>query len=225
MITVDNVCVNYHRIPALSDASLTLPAGHITALIGPNGAGKSTLFKAIMGLVPLSSGAVKTEGIISYVPQHDDVNWNFPLSVRDVVKSGAQPRWLGRMSAAQKQRVAEAMEATGISDLAGRHISELSGGQKKRVFVARGLAQGAHVMLLDEPFAGVDQGTEASLITLFHTLRDQGVCLLIATHNLEQVPALADSVAMINRTVVASGAPDEVMSKENLLQTFSAREN
>ncbi|KAB3523102.1 ATP-binding cassette domain-containing protein [Corynebacterium sp. zg254] len=213
--------------PALFDASLSLYHGHIKALIGPNGAGKSTLFKALMGLVPHVHGTVDIpggRGKISYVPQHDDVNWNFPISVKEVVQTGvlagAKNKWIGRLTAQQRQHVRDALKAVDLEHLADRHISELSGGQKKRVFVARGLAQKATIILLDEPFAGVDQATEHSLIELLHSLRDQGVAMLIATHNLDQVPRLADSVLMLNRTVIAEGDVEDTLTKENLMATY-----
>lgn len=225
MLTIDGVSVCYNRIDALSNIDLELPLQHICALIGPNGAGKSTLFKTAMGLITPTTGSVSINERISYVPQHDDVNWNFPINVHDVVKTGAQKLWLGRMSQSEKQRVSAALEATSISNLAKRHISELSGGQKKRVFVARALAQGARIMLLDEPFAGVDQETEASLIELFKQLRDQGTTLLIATHNLDQVPLYADSVVMLNRQIVAQGPAESTLTKNNLIATFSGRES
>ncbi|HLR12583.1 MAG TPA: ATP-binding cassette domain-containing protein, partial [Burkholderiaceae bacterium] len=175
---------------ALRDASFVIPAGTITALVGVNGSGKSTLFKAIMGLVPLAHGNIQVLGmparqalrqrLIAYVPQNEDVDWDFPVLVEDVVMMGRYGHMgmLRRPRKADHQAVDRALERVGMTDLRARQIGELSGGQKKRVFLARALAQDARVILLDEPFTGVDVTTEDAIIFLLQQLRDEGRLML-----------------------------------------------
>ena len=232
-IRVANASVTYRNgHTALSDASFAIPTGSITALVGVNGAGKSTLFKAIMGFVPVARGSVSVlgrpvrralrEGLVAYVPQSEDVDWNFPVLVEDVVMMGRY----GRMGpfriarAADRAKVAEALERVGMTPFAKRQIGELSGGQKKRVFLARALAQDGQVILLDEPFTGVDVTTEDAIVALLKELRDEGRVMLVATHNLGSVPRFCDRAVLIDRTVLAAGPTEEVFTEANLRRTF-----
>lgn len=217
---------------ALRDASFETPAGSITALVGVNGSGKSTLFKAVMGFVPLSAGQVQVLGLpvaqamrqrlMAYVPQSEEVDWNFPVLVQDVVMMGRYGH-MGFMRLprqADRAAVRQALERVDMSELAGRQIGELSGGQKKRVFLARALAQQARVILLDEPFTGVDVKTESAIIDLLRQLRDEGCVILVSTHNLGSVPEFCDRTALIQRTVLACGPTAEVFTRANLERAF-----
>ena len=222
--------VNGHT--ALRDASFETPAGSITALVGVNGSGKSTLFKAVMGFVPLSAGQVQVLGLpvaqamrqrlMAYVPQSEEVDWNFPVLVQDVVMMGRYGH-MGFMRLprqADRAAVRQALERVDMSALAGRQIGELSGGQKKRVFLARALAQQARVILLDEPFTGVDVKTESAIIDLLRQLRDEGCVILVSTHNLGSVPEFCDRTALIQGTVLACGPTAEVFTRANLERAF-----
>ncbi len=217
---------------ALRDASFETPAGSITALVGVNGSGKSTLFKAVMGFVPLSAGQVQVLGLpvaqamrqrlMAYVPQSEEVDWNFPVLVQDVVMMGRYGH-MGFMRLprqADRAAVQQALERVDMSELAGRQIGELSGGQKKRVFLARALAQQARVILLDEPFTGVDVKTESAIIDLLRQLRDEGCVILVSTHNLGSVPEFCDRTALIQGTVLACGPTAEVFTRANLERAF-----
>ena len=217
---------------ALCDASFETPAGSITALVGVNGSGKSTLFKAVMGFVPLSAGQVQVLGLpvaqamrqrlMAYVPQSEEVDWNFPVLGQDVVMMGRYGH-MGFMRLprqADRAAVRQALERVDMSALAGRQIGELSGGQKKRVFLARALAQQARVILLDEPFTGVDVKTESAIIDLLRQLRDEGCVILVSTHNLGSVPEFCDRTALIQGTVLACGPTAEVFTRANLERAF-----
>ncbi len=232
-LVVRNVTVTYRTgLTALSDASCTVPAGSITALVGGNGAGKSTLFKAIMGFVPLARGSVTIFGrpaaealkdnLVAYVPQAEEVDWNFPVLVEDVVTMGRYGHmgFLRRASAHDRAMVDEALARTGLSDFRKRQIGELSGGQKKRVFLARALAQEGRVILLDEPFTGVDVKTEARIITLLEELRDEGRVILVSTHDLGSVPEFCDRTILVRGTVLAEGPTADVFTPDNLQETF-----
>ena len=217
---------------ALADASFDVPTGSITALVGVNGSGKSTLFKAIMGFVRVTGGSVSVLGLpvkaalkknlIAYVPQSEDVDWNFPVLVEDVVMMGRYGRmdWLRMVKADDRAAVDLALERVGMSDYRRRQIGELSGGQKKRVFLARALAQDGRVILLDEPFTGVDVKTEDAITDLLRDLRDEGRVLLVSTHNLGTVPEFCDHAVLLNRTVIAAGPTEEVFTQANLEKAF-----
>ena len=217
---------------ALKDMSFALHGGTITGLVGVNGSGKSTLFKAIMGFVRPTRGAIRIAGrptsealrqnMVAYVPQSEDVDWNFPVLVEDVVMMGRYGHmgFLRIPSKADRQQVAEALDRVGMSAFRTRQIGELSGGQKKRVFLARALAQGAKIVLLDEPFTGVDVTTEAAIVDLLRDLRAQGHLILVSTHNLGSVPEFCDHVLLINRGLVAAGPTAETFTQANLEATF-----
>ena len=218
---------------ALRNADLTLYPGSICGLIGLNGAGKSTLFKTIMGFLPVASGSVtvagrpvrhaQKSGLIAYVPQSEDVDWNFPVSVQDVVSMGrfGHLGLLRRPSARDLNLVDESLERVGMTALRGRQIGELSGGQRKRAFLARALAQEGRIMLLDEPFSGVDAGTTQTIVTLLGELREQGHTVLISTHDLASVRSFCDTVVLLaDRTILATGPVETVFTPENLVRVF-----
>jgi len=232
-IEAHNVTVTYRNgHTALRDASFDIPNATICALVGVNGSGKSTLFKAIMGFVPIAAGSVSILGkpagralkrnIVAYVPQNEDVDWDFPVLVEDVVMMGRYGHmgFLRRASAEDHEQVAAALSRVGMLEFRDRQIGELSGGQKKRVFLARALAQESRIILLDEPFTGVDVKTEDSIIALMRSMRDEGRVMLVSTHNLGSVPQFCDHVVLINRTVLADGPADEVFTRENLEHAF-----
>lgn len=232
-LTVLGVTVTYRNgQTALRDASFSIPRGTITALVGVNGSGKSTLFKAIMGFVPSGSGSVTIMGepagralkrnIVAYVPQAEEVDWNFPVLVEDVVMMGRYGH-MGflRIASAQDRRMVDAaLERVGMTSYRKRQIGELSGGQKKRVFLARALAQEGQVILLDEPFTGVDVTTEEAIIGLLQELRAEGRIMLVSTHNLGSVPEFCDRAVLLNKTVLAAGPTEEVFTHENLQRAF-----
>lgn len=232
-IRADGISVVYRNgNVALSDATFSIPTASICALVGINGSGKSTLFKALMGLVPLASGSVSILGnaagkslernTVAYVPQNEDVDWNFPVLVEDVVMMGRYGHmgFLRRPSAIDRQKVDEALARVKMNDFRHRQIGELSGGQKKRVFLARALAQEGRAILLDEPFTGVDVATEDAIIDLLKSLRDEGCVMLVSTHNLGSVPHFCDQVVLINKRVLDSGKTETVFTQDNLQQAF-----
>lgn len=232
-ITVRDLNVHYaNGHHALNDVNFSLEGGTTCALMGVNGSGKSTLFKSIMGLVRPQSGEIllcglpiKTalkQNLVAYVPQAEEVDWQFPVSVWDVVMMGryGHMNFLRRPTAEDRRKAAEAMARVDIAALKDRQISELSGGQKKRVFLARALAQQSRIILLDEPFTGVDVKTEKAIMALLDELRAEGRLILISTHNLGTIPEFCDQVVMINRTVLASGSTQATFTQENLEKVF-----
>ena len=232
-LVVDGVSVVYpNGHQALKDATFHLGAGTICALVGVNGSGKSTLFKSIMGFVNPTSGSVRINGLpvrevlkkhlVAYVPQSEDVDWQFPVSVRDVVMMGryGAMNFLRIPKVIDKQKVEESLKRVSMWEFRDRQIGELSGGQKKRVFLARALAQGGRVILLDEPFTGVDVKTEEAIIALLHELRKAGSIIFVSTHNLGSVPEFCDQVVLINRTVLAYGPTADVFTAQNLAKAF-----
>jgi manganese/iron transport system ATP-binding protein len=232
-IFAEGVTVTYRNgLTALTDASFQVPQGTITALVGVNGAGKSTLFKAIMGFVPVARGTIRLLGLpvrealrknlVAYVPQAEEVDWSFPVLVEDVVMMGRYGHmgFLRRPSATDHAKVDEALARVGLSDLRHRQIGELSGGQKKRVFLARALAQEGRIILLDEPFTGVDVKTEEQIIALLRSLRDDGHVMLVSTHNLGSVPDFCDRTVLVKGTVLAYGPTETTFTRENLEHAF-----
>ncbi|HYP17095.1 MAG TPA: manganese/iron ABC transporter ATP-binding protein [Opitutus sp.] len=232
-LVVEGVTVAYpNGHVALRDASFRLEAGTICGLVGVNGSGKSTMFKAIMGLLRPSGGSVRIAGrtvraalkqnVIAYVPQSEEVDWTFPVNVWDVVLMGRYGYMnFMRIPRAEDRRIAEeSLARVGMLEFRDRQIGELSGGQRKRVFLARALAQRGRVILLDEPFTGVDVNTETAIIGLLRELRAEGHIMLVSTHNLGSVPEFCDHVVLINRTVLAAGPTVDVFTQENLLQAF-----
>ena len=232
-LNVSGVTVAYNNgHVALHDASFALDPGTICALVGVNGSGKSTLFKAIMGFVTPTRGNVTIGGgpvrrahkrnLVAYVPQAEDVDWSFPVSVWDVVLMGryGYMNFLRIARKEDKEIAAESLRRVNMHDYRDRQIGELSGGQKKRVFLARALAQRGRIMLLDEPFTGVDVKTEAAIIDLLRDLRGGGHLILVSTHDLGSVPSFCDRVVIVNRTVLAAGPTRETFTQENLSRAF-----
>lgn len=232
-IEASGVTVTYRNgHTALRDASFDIPRGTITALVGVNGAGKSTLFKAIMGFVPAAAGEIRLLGktvrealrdnLVAYVPQAEEVDWAFPVLVEDVVMMGRYGHmgFLRRATAKDHEAVEDALARVGMSDFRERQIGELSGGQRKRVFLARALAQEGQVILLDEPFTGVDVKTEDQIIELLRELRDEGRVMLVATHNLGSVPEFCDRTVLVKGTVIAHGPTQETFTHDNLELAF-----
>ncbi|MEN8831973.1 MAG: manganese/iron ABC transporter ATP-binding protein [Pacificibacter sp.] len=232
-ITARNVTVTYRNgHMALHDASFEIPSGTITALVGVNGAGKSTLFKAIMGFVPAAEGDIRLLGksvkdalrqnLVAYVPQAEEVDWAFPVLVEDVVMMGRYGKmgFLRRAGKADHAAVDEALRRVNMLEFRKRQIGELSGGQRKRVFLARALAQDGQVILLDEPFTGVDVKTEEQIITLLRELRDEGRVMLVSTHNLGSVPDFCDRTVLVKGTVLGYGLTEDVFTHDNLERAF-----
>ncbi|WP_416066965.1 manganese/iron ABC transporter ATP-binding protein [Rhizobium sp. ZK1] len=232
-IVVRGATVTYRNgHTALREASFQIPTGTIAALVGVNGSGKSTLFKAIMGFVHLAKGEIRVLGLpvaealrrnlVAYVPQAEEVDWNFPVLVEDVVMMGRYGH-MGMMrlpKAADHDAVSKALARVNMSEFRKRQIGELSGGQRKRVFLARALAQDGRVILLDEPFTGVDVKTEDQIIKLLRELRDEGRVMLVSTHNLGSVPEFCDRTILIKGTVLAYGPTMETFTQANLEQAF-----
>ncbi len=232
-LAVEDVSVAYaNGHVALRDARLVLEGPTICGLLGVNGAGKSTLFKAIMGMVRPAAGRVtighepvreaRRHNRVAYVPQSEEVDWAFPVSVRDVVMMGRYG-YMNRLRiprAADRAAVEAALRRVGMWEHAGRQIGQLSGGQKKRVFLARALAQDGRVILLDEPFGGVDITTQEQMMQLLRELRDEGRIILVSTHDLASVPQFCDRVALVKGTVLAEGPTEDVFTPGNLARAF-----
>lgn len=233
-IEIKNISVRYHEKVVLKDATASVPKSAICGLVGMNGAGKSTLFKAIMAAVPLEKGSVRLagqtiktaqkKGVVAYVPQTEAIDWNFPVSVADVVMMGRYGfmNILRRPTAKDHEAVRAALERVHLADYADHQVGQLSGGQRKRVFVARALAQGASILLLDEPFAGVDVTTENSLVTLLGELQTQGVTTLIAAHDLNTIGSYCDYMILLKTTVIAAGPTKKVFTQDNIAKTYDS---
>ena len=234
-LAVEHVSVTYpNGHQAIRDISFTLQGRTVCALVGVNGSGKSTLFNTIMGIIRPQSGCVRVNGLpvaqamrqngIAYVPQSENIDWHFPILVKDVVMLGRYGHMgmLRRPRAADRDAVAAALERLGIADLAERQIGALSGGQKKRVFLARALAQQSRIILLDEPFTGVDAKTEFAVMELLKNLRDEGYLMLVSTHNLGAVPQYCNEVVLINRELIAHGDIAEIYTVDNLERAFGS---
>ncbi|EEV87996.1 Uncharacterized ABC transporter ATP-binding protein HI_1470 [Cardiobacterium hominis] len=234
-LAVEHVSVTYpNGHQAIRDISFTLQGRTVCALVGVNGSGKSTLFNTIMGIIRPQAGSVRVNGLpvaqamrqngIAYVPQSENIDWHFPILVKDVVMLGRYGHMgmLRRPRTADREAVAAALERLGIADLAERQIGALSGGQKKRVFLARALAQQSRIILLDEPFTGVDAKTEFAVMELLKNLRDEGYLMLVSTHNLGAVPQYCNEVVLINRELIAHGDIAEIYTVDNLERAFGS---
>ena len=232
-LEVQSASVGYGSKIVLEDLTFHVPHGARVAVVGPNGAGKSTLFKALVGLLPLSSGSIQIHGLplgnhkdcVAYVPQREEVDWRFPVNVQDVVMMGRYDHdgWLGRASAHDREVVARSLAQLGISDLKAHSIGELSGGQQQRVFLARALAQEPHILLMDEPFTGVDVTTQEATLKLLDDLRAAEVTAMISTHDLNLAASKFDLILLLNHKLVAFGAPSQVLTQANLAAAFGAQ--
>ncbi len=232
ILDVSHLVVDFNGHPALADITFHLHAGERVAVVGPNGAGKSTLFKVVAGVLPPGKGEVKIYGsrpgghvCIAYIPQRTQVDWNFPVNVRDVVMMG-RSAILGPLKWPQKsdwRAVANALATVGLTVLAGRQIAELSGGQQQRMFIARALAQEAELMLMDEPLTGLDTPAQENLLKLLDTLRMNRVTVMIATHDLDQAARYFDRIMLLNQRMIGFGEPGEVLRTEKLFQAYGNR--
>ena len=232
-LQVENITVAYNGQPVLRDVSFTIPHGTRVAVVGPNGAGKSTLFKALVGLLSVRGGTILIHGLplghhkecVAYVPQREEVDWKFPVTVYDVVMMGRYGNlgWLKRPGKYDHAVVTRCLEQMQMADLARAPIGDLSGGQQQRVFLARALAQEPHILLMDEPFTGVDAATQATTLTLLTQLRDQDVTVLVSTHDLNLASTRFDQVLLLNRRVIALGDAAHVFTPEHITQAFGTR--
>jgi manganese/zinc/iron transport system ATP- binding protein len=232
-LEIHDLTVAFDRKPVLWNIDLKLPEGKLVGIIGPNGAGKSTLIKAIMGLLPLSSGYVKlfdqsideVRKRISYVPQRESVDWDFPASVLDIVLMGRYGK-LGlfkRPRQADRDVAMDCLRKVGMESFVNRQISQLSGGQQQRTFLARALAQQADIYFMDEPFAGVDAATEKAIISLLRTMTESKKTVIVVHHDLQSVPQYFDYVILINTRLVACGPTETTFNQANLQETYGGK--
>ena len=231
-VEVSDLTVAYGEKPVLWDVDLDVPGGTLTAIVGPNGAGKTTLIRAVLGLVRPAAGRALIHGkpydeqrrLVGYVPQRGSVDWDFPTSVLDVVTMGryGQLGWLRRPGRADREAALRALGQVGMTELAGRQISQLSGGQQQRVFLARALVQDADVYLMDEPFQGVDATTERAVVELLRELRAAGKTVVAVHHDLQTVPEYFDWVTLLNIRRIASGPVADAFTEENLRAAYGA---
>jgi len=229
-LEVENISVAYGDKIVLNGLGFQVPHGARIAVVGPNGAGKSTLFKAMVGLMPLKKGRILIHGLplgyhkdcVAYIPQREEVDWRFPVTVSDVVMMGRfnLRGWFSRPNRADMEIVRRSLSEMGISDLAEASISDLSGGQQQRVFLARAVAQEPHILLMDEPFTGVDVTTQEATLNLLDRLRERHVTTIISTHDLNLAATRFDMVLLINKRLVAFGTAQEALTQEHLRKAF-----
>ncbi len=229
-LELEHVDAGYNGSLALEDLSFHIPEGVRVSVVGPNGAGKSTLFKVLARLLPLRKGKILIHGLplghhmdcLAYVPQKEEVDWQFPVTVKDVVLMGryGKNNLLGRLKKEDNIVAMRSIDQMGISDLANAPISDLSGGQQQRVFLARALAQEPHILLMDEPFNGVDRTTQEKLFEILDELRRQCVTTIVATHDLNLALTKFDLVIVLNRRLIAIGPPAEALRRETIRQAF-----
>lgn len=229
-IEVQNLTVSFGSRPALLDVTLSIDPGLLVGVIGPNGAGKSTLIKAILGFVKFDFGKVliqgdtveSAKGKVAYVPQRGAVDWDFPITVAEVAMMGRYGRipWWRDPTAEDRRIVAEALEMVRMSDLQQRQIGRLSGGQQQRVFMARALAQGADILLLDEPFAGVDAATERAILDVLDRAKASGRTLVVVHHDLATAAEYFDKLVLIKQRLYAYGDPVQVLNPELLGEVY-----
>jgi ABC-type Mn2+/Zn2+ transport system ATPase subunit len=232
-LRIDRITVGYNGHYALEDVTLRVPHGARVAVVGPNGAGKSTLFKALVGLLPLRQGRILIHGKplghhhdeVAYIPQREEIDWRFPVTVADVVMMGRYGRlgWFQRPGDQDRAVVRRCLEEMGIADLEQRSVGELSGGQQQRVFLARALAQEPHILLMDEPFTGVDLSTREASLALLDQLQAQGVTVMVSTHDLSLAAARFEQVALLNRRLIAYGPPAEVFTTQAVTEAFGGQ--
>lgn len=230
-LSIESLRVNYGPLKALTGVTFALEPGRVCGVVGMNGSGKSTLIKAIVGTVRSSGDiavygesarAARRDGLIGYVPQNEGVDWDFPLNVADVVMMGryGRMRWTRRPRPDDVEAVDRALDMVGVPDLRDRQIGALSGGQRKRVFIARAIAQGARLLLMDEPFAGVDKPSETAIVSLVRKLAAGGAAILVATHDLDGMSELCDEALLLLREVVFHGDVEDALQPENLGRAF-----
>ncbi len=229
-LEVRNVSIAYGDKVVLRDLTFNVPHGARVAVVGPNGAGKSTLFKALVGLLPLATGRILIHGLplgnhkdcVAYIPQREEVDWRFPVTVGDVVTMGRYDHgaWFKPVSPHDKEVLARSLEQMGIADLSRRSISDLSGGQQQRVFLARALAQEPHILLMDEPFTGVDVTTQEATLKLLDDLRRARVTVMISTHDLNLAAGKFDLILLLNHRLIAFGPPARVLKQSRLVEAF-----
>lgn len=232
-LDIENVTIAYDGAPILRDLTFQVPHGAQVAVVGPNGAGKSTLFKALVGLLPLQEGRILVHGrtlgshhdCVAYVPQRGEVDWRFPVNVEDVVMMGRfrHQGYFGRPSQADRKAVAAALEHMGIASLAKQPIGDLSGGQQQRVFLARALAQEPHILLMDEPFTGVDVTTQEAVLGVLDELRAEGLTVMVSTHDLSLAMQRFELVLLLNRELLAYGPPAAVFTPEHVRGAFGGQ--
>lgn len=230
MIAVRDLGVQYRTVEALKNISCQIKPGRLTGIIGPNGAGKSTLLKAMLGLIPATGGAVMygdqplvdQMDRVAYVPQRSQIDWTYPATVWDVVMMGRVRKtgWFRRFSTVSRHLAADALERVGMSQYRDRPIGQLSGGQQQRVFLARALAQEADLFCFDEPFAGIDQKTQAIIFNIFHELANSGKTVLIVNHDLGESITHFDELILLNTEIIASGSRQQVLTQENLYRAY-----
>ncbi|MEH2399300.1 metal ABC transporter ATP-binding protein [Nostoc sp.] len=230
MLEVKHLAVNYRGVMAVENVSFRSLPGQILGVIGPNGAGKSTMVKAILGLVPTTSGVVKFRdralkqqlSSVAYVPQRSQIDWDYPITVWHVVLMGrtVHTGWFRAPSRASQEIVKDALARVGMLELRSRQIGELSGGQQQRVFLARALAQQAELLFFDEPFVGVDKKTEAIMFDVFEELKSQGKILLVVTHDLGTILTKCDQLLLLNKQIIANGSMNEVMTADNIQRAY-----
>lgn len=232
-LSIHDMTVAYQRTPVLWDIDLNIPEGKLVGIVGPNGAGKSTLLKAVLELIPRTSGHVHVYGkpysqqrhLVGYVPQRESVDWDFPVTAVDVVAMGLYKKigWFKPVTKKYREQALAALDRVGIADLANRQISQLSGGQQQRTFLARALVQDAKLYLMDEPFAAVDAATEKAIIKVLQDLSEQGKTVIVIHHDLQTVSEYFDHVILLNMRVVAAGPTESVFTRENLTKTYGGR--
>jgi ABC-type Mn2+/Zn2+ transport system ATPase subunit len=229
VLSVRELTVAYDNETAIDRVSFEVDAGDRVAIIGPNGAGKSTLIQTMMGLLRAQSGSVIIAGSgaqrLGYVPQHEGVNWDFPVTVRDAVMMGLVGKlgWLRWPGRSQWQRVEMALTRVGLEQLADRQVGELSGGQRRRVFIARALVQAADILILDEPFSGVDTNAQSNLMDTLERLNRDGITVILSTHDLNLAFQRFDKVMALRQRLIAYGAPDAVYTPDTLAQLYGGR--
>jgi ABC-type Mn2+/Zn2+ transport system ATPase subunit len=225
IVTISDLSVSYNGALALEAISFHVHGGERVAIVGPNGAGKSTLFKAMVGLLPTRAGRIDTGGEVGYVTQRSVVDWGFPVTVHDVVMMGRVGKigWLRWQRASDREIVQRCLAQVGMGPFANRQISELSGGQQQRVFIARALAQEATILLMDEPFSGVDAPSQEAILEILDRLHDQGVTMLVSTHDLNLAVERFDRLALLNRRLIAYGEPRQVVTPEALAAAYGGQ--